>query len=82
MNLPTRIIRFLARLVNPLRATVFCAACGKEIEGDPYVFDSKPWCNYFCIPAVERVHRAEVKREAAYRTAAGELPAAARKAGV
>lgn len=65
MKLATGILRFLHRLVQridaapPIRRT--CYSCRKEIEGQVIEFEGRPYCSYFCIPAVSRAKAAGVR---------------------
>jgi len=73
------ILRYLGRAVKP-ETVPRCVACGEEIPGKPIVFDGEQYDKYYCIPAVKRVHRAEVDRERIYREA--QMLEIARKAGL
>ncbi len=59
------ILRFLHRAVKPLPPTLFCAACGEEIRGEPrFTFEGKVYCEYLHIPTVRRYAAEELVREA------------------
>ena len=38
-----------------------CYSCRKPIGPQGFVFDGKPWCSYFCIPAITRAKAAGVR---------------------
>ncbi len=49
-----KILGFLLALVKPLAPARFCAACGRDVEGEAIVFDGRAYCETLCVPTIWR----------------------------